>query len=231
MARPPHRLPIAALLAVALLACREEPKAPAAPPAPPSPSAGIAPAPSHAPMGAPAPTVGDPEPRGPVVGPGDFLWARDAVAPPIDLPTLGGPRFSLAAEKGKVVFVNFWATWCPPCRDEMPTMLELGRRLEARYPKKFRMVAVSADRDPDAARHFFAAAPYSGSTQGVMVALDPSNAATQAYFCAGRGACPPGFAFPETYIVKDGKIVSFLWGPRNWSNPEVVAYLEKLINS
>lgn len=153
-----------------------------------------------------------------------------AAAPPIELTDIDGFRFSLAQAKGKVVLVNFWATWCPPCRAEMPSMLALGRDLEARYPGKFKMVAVSVDEGWAPIREFFAAPPYAGSTAGASVVLDADQSTTTAYYCAARGGCPDSYKFPESYIVdKSGKLISVVIGPREWSAPAARAYLEQLI--
>src|SRR5512132_2668761 len=73
-------------------------------------------------------------------------------APPIELAGLDGSKVSLAAARGQVVFVNFWATWCPPCRDEMPSMVALGQDLAARHPGQFKMIAVTVDEDLAAIR-------------------------------------------------------------------------------
>jgi thiol-disulfide isomerase/thioredoxin len=151
-------------------------------------------------------------------------------APPLELVAMDGSRLSLAAMKGQVVFVNFWATWCPPCRAEMPSMLALGKELEARYPGKFRMVAVSVDEGWSPVKEFFQAPPYMGSTQGLTVALDADQRTTIAYYCAARGGCPDSYKFPETYIVgKDGRLVAYVVGPRNWSVPAARTFLEQII--
>jgi thiol-disulfide isomerase/thioredoxin len=156
----------------------------------------------------------------------------DAPAPPIELVALDGSKFTLGSAKGQVVFVNFWATWCPPCRDEMPSMLALGRELEERHPGKFKMVAVSVDEGWDPVREFFAAPPYMGSVKGLTVALDPDQKTTVAYYCAARGGCPDSFKFPESYIIdKSGRLVAYVVGPRNWSAPAARAFLEALIGS
>lgn len=152
---------------------------------------------------------------------------RPAAAPPMLGFTVDGKPFTLADTRGQVVFVNFWATWCPPCRDEMPSMLQLGRDLAARHPGKFRMVAVSVDDGwPEVMQFFGGRLP-----GGVEVIRDPDQSVTRAYYCAARGgACPESFKFPETYIVDaSGKLVSFVVGPRDWNDPAARTFLERLI--
>jgi len=150
----------------------------------------------------------------------------DVPAPDFRHPALDGGTFSVSQSRGQVLFVNFWATWCPPCRDELPSMLALGQELGARHPGRFRMVAVSVDDGWDPVRAFFGARP----PLGLTVTLDTDQLATRAYYCAARGACPDSFKFPETYIVdKRGRLVAFLVGPRNWSQPAARSFLERLI--
>jgi thiol-disulfide isomerase/thioredoxin len=151
--------------------------------------------------------------------------AKVAPAPPILGWTPDGKALTLADLRGQVVFVNFWATWCPPCREEMPSMLQLGRELSARHPGKFRMVAVSVDENwPEVTRFFGGRLP-----GGVDVLLDPEQVVTREYYCAARGSCPDSYKFPETYIVDaSGKLVSYVVGPRNWSDPAALRFLERL---
>jgi thiol-disulfide isomerase/thioredoxin len=151
--------------------------------------------------------------------------AKVAPAPPILGYTPDGKPFTLADAKGQVVFVNFWATWCPPCREEMPSMLQLGRELASRHPGKFRMVAVSVDDGwPDVRRFFSGRLP-----NGIDLVLDPDQLVTKEYYCAARGECPDSFKFPETYLVDpSGKLVSYVIGPRDWSEPAALRYLENL---
>ncbi len=54
---------------------------------------------------------------------------RDVTAPDFTLSTLGGDRFQLAEHRGEVIVLNFWATWCPPCRQEIPDFIELQDEL------------------------------------------------------------------------------------------------------
>jgi thiol-disulfide isomerase/thioredoxin len=152
-------------------------------------------------------------------------------APPLELAALDGTRVSLAALRGQVVFVNFWATWCPPCREEMPSMVRLGQELAKRHPGKFRMLAVSVDEAWDPVKEYFAAPPFGGTPSGLTVLLDHDASLARAYYCTARGFCPD-IKFPETYIVdKAGKLVGFVVGPRDWSQPAAQEYLEQLIGS
>jgi thiol-disulfide isomerase/thioredoxin len=154
-----------------------------------------------------------------------------AIAPPFELAALDGSRVSLSKLKGQVVFVNFWATWCPPCRDEMPSMVRLGRALESRHPGRFKMVAISVDDGWDPVKEYFAAPPFGGPPPGVTVALDTSGESARAYYCTARGFCPD-IKFPETYIVDPkGKLVGYVVGPRDWSQPAAFEYLDRLIGS
>jgi thiol-disulfide isomerase/thioredoxin len=152
-------------------------------------------------------------------------------APPLELTALDGSRLSLASLRGQVVFVNFWATWCPPCRDEMPSMVRLGQELASRHPGKFRMIAVSVDEGWDPVKEYFAAPPFGGPPGVLSVVLDPGQQVTRAYYCSARGVCPD-LKFPETYIVdKGGRLVGYVVGPRDWSHPAAREYLEQLIGS
>jgi thiol-disulfide isomerase/thioredoxin len=152
--------------------------------------------------------------------------ARPFPAPQVLGWNQAGKPFTVADARGQVVFVNFWATWCPPCRDEMPSMLQLGRELTARHPGKFRMVAVSVDDGwPEVLKFFDGKLP-----DGVEMLRDPDQAVTKAYYCSARGGCPESFKFPETYVVDPaGKLVSFVVGPRDWNDPAARAFLERLI--
>ncbi len=152
-------------------------------------------------------------------------------APPIELAALDGSRVSLAAARGQVVFVNFWATWCPPCRDEMPSMVALGQDLASRYPGQFKMIAVSVDEDLAAIRSYFTAPPFAGPPGALTIARDADQAVTRAYYAQARGFAPD-IKFPETYIVdKAGRLVAYVVGPRDWSDPAARAFLEALIRS
>ena len=148
-------------------------------------------------------------------------------APPLQAQAVDGRPITVADLKGQVVFVNFWATWCPPCRDEMPSMVRLGQELAARHPGRFRMLAVSVDEGwPEVAQFFGGRVP-----PGITLALDPEQLATRAYYCAARGACPEAFKFPESYVVDaSGRLVAYVVGPRDWAHPAARKFLERLLD-
>jgi thiol-disulfide isomerase/thioredoxin len=192
----------------------------ATPPGPPPP-----PAPS---LAAAEPPAGQPLVLGQLL-----LTRAQPVAPPLSLPTVDGGRFDLAALKGQVVFVNFWATWCPPCGKEMPGMVKLGQELTARHPGKFKMVAVSVDESADLVKQFFKSPTQGGRLPAsVAVAIDSEARLVRPWYCKGRGACAPDdVKFPESYIVdKSGRIAAYVIGDMDWSEPAAKELLERLIN-
>ncbi len=183
---------------------------------------------------APAQAAVEPSAGEPLVF-GQLLLARaQPIAPPLSLPTVDGGRFDLARLKGQVVFVNFWATWCPPCGKEMPSMVKLGQELTVRHPGKFKMVAVSVDESADLVKQFFKSPEQGGRLPaGVTVAIDrEARQVVRPWYCKGRGACAADdVKFPESYIVdKSGRIAAYVIGDMDWSEPAARELLERLIN-
>ena len=130
------------------------------------------------------------------------------------LPTLRGDYVRLSDYRGKVVFLNLWATWCPPCREEMPSMESLYRRLKSR---DFEMLAVSIDREGEKVVRPFAA-KY-GLTFPVL--LDPESKTHRLYGLTG---------VPETFIVdKNGMVIKRIIGPQNWINKDWLDYFDRII--
>jgi cytochrome c biogenesis protein CcmG, thiol:disulfide interchange protein DsbE len=139
----------------------------------------------------------------------DFL--RNGPPPDFQLPDAAGKTVSLSQQRGHPVFLNFWATWCPPCVDEVPSIEDLARRL---HGTDVRMLAVSVDDDWDKIRRFFA----KGSDIGVL--LDTSH------------DIPKKFGtdkYPETFLIDAaGRVRYYFINKRDWSRPEAVACLESL---
>jgi len=130
------------------------------------------------------------------------------------LPDLHGRTYRLADLRGKVVFLNLWATWCPPCRMEMPSMEALYKRLENR---DFVMLAVAEDEGGAAAVGPFVREV--GITFPVL--LDPEATVAPRYGATG---------YPETFIIdRNGRVVNHTIGPAEWDSEEMVAYFERLL--
>ncbi len=149
------------------------------------------------PAGPPAPQVGRPVP--------DFT-----------LPDLQGRPIQLSALRGKVIFVNVWATWCPPCIDEMPTIQQLYDRLHARG---LEVLAVSID-----ALGAQVVAPFARKYQLTFpILLDPKGIVERLYHTGG---------VPESFIVdKQGLLVQKVIGPRDWTHPQLLALFERLLQA
>ena len=134
-------------------------------------------------------------------------------APDFVLPALGGGTLRLADYRGKVVFLNFWATWCPPCRSEIPSMESLYKRFGTR---DFDILAVSIDDNGEGAVRGF------GTAYGITfpVLLDPQRTTYALYGLTG---------VPETFIIdRDGKIVFKVIGPQDWMNRQWIDYFDRV---
>lgn len=135
-------------------------------------------------------------------------------APDVQVTALSGTSLKLSDLRGKVVMLNFWATWCPPCREEIPSMMKLNGAMSG---KPFQMVAVSVDEGgKPAIEDFFRKSGFMLPTY-----IDPSGVAGRTYGITG---------VPETFIIdRKGILVKRVIGPMAWDAPEVAAFLEDLL--
>lgn len=135
------------------------------------------------------------------------------MAPLFTLTGLDGKMYRLEDFRGKIVFLNFWATWCPPCRDEVPDIEQLHWTLAG---KNFQILAVSID-----TKGAKAVAPFA-ENMGIAfpLLLDAENAVAASYGLTG---------VPETFLIdKNGVILSKIIGPRQWSSAEWRNRLQEL---
>ena len=130
------------------------------------------------------------------------------------LPDLQGRAVQLTALRGKVVFVNVWATWCAPCIEEMPTIQQLYERLHGRG---LEILAVSLD-----ALGAQVVVPFIQSHRlSFPTLLDTKNIVQRLYMTTG---------VPESFIVdKRGILVEKVVGPRDWAHPQLLAQFERLL--
>ena len=126
--------------------------------------------------------------------------------PEVTLPDLEGKTVSLADFRGEVVLLNFWATWCPPCVDEMPSLQKLQKALGE---KGLNILAISVDENREDIERF------RDEFQLDLPILLDSGAKVAHSFAT--------FKFPETYIVgRDGTLVGKVIGPKDWIAPLVI---------
>ena len=132
------------------------------------------------------------------------------------LPDLNGQLVNLSDLRGKIVLVRFWATWCPPCVEEIPTLAYLNQELAGR---NFAMLAISVDEGGAKAVGSF----LRQKGLNVPVLLDPDRITATRYGT---------FKFPETYILDREGIVRYkIIGPGNWRDPSTAKLLKDMMSS
>ena len=131
----------------------------------------------------------------------------------INLKDMNGKNISLADFRGKIVFLNFWTTWCPACRVEMPSMEKLHQTLKN---NDFAMVTINLQESVSQVKTFFK------KFKLTFTALLDSTGEVGAYFGIR--------AIPTTYILdKTGRIIGQVSGPREWDSKEAIALFENLM--
>lgn len=136
-------------------------------------------------------------------------------APNFTLPTLAGGTESLSALRGRVVLLHFWASWCPPCRAELPELVSAA----AHYQKKgLTLLAVATQTSPKSAASFVAA-----NGIHLPIAIDENNTARDLYAIR---------ELPSTYIInRKGNIVGRIIGMRDWNSPAAKKLLTRLLGN
>lgn len=138
-----------------------------------------------------------------------------APTPELALEDMKGRLHRLADYRGKVVLVNFWATWCEPCRDEMPSIERLRASLAG---EPFEVLAVNVAEPRSRIEHFLAQMPLS-----FPVLRDPDTVTAKAWRAR---------MLPATYLVDAaGRIRAVHYGELNWSGPEARARVRELLDS
>jgi cytochrome c biogenesis protein CcmG/thiol:disulfide interchange protein DsbE len=138
----------------------------------------------------------------------------DSKAPNFDLEDLKGGKTELKNFKGKVVFLNFWATWCGPCKEEMPSIEALYQQFKE---KDFVFLTISVDYEgKKPVKEFIEKQRYT-----FPVLLDPKCETLDFYKVKG---------VPTTILIdKNRKMIGKTTGPKNWKSPEAISLLNLLL--
>ncbi len=134
-------------------------------------------------------------------------------APDFQITSDSGRAISRSNFGGRLLVLNFWATWCPPCIEEMPSLDQFQRR----FANAGVVVAgVSVDTNEGAYRELLRK-----TNVAFLTARDPEARISSSYGT---------FKFPETYIIDNqGKVLRKIIGPTNWMDPEMVRYIQSLL--
>lgn len=135
--------------------------------------------------------------------------------PDITLQGLDGSKLALSEHQGKLIILHVWATWCPPCRKEMPGLERLAKKLD---PEKFALIALSVDEDANLVREF-----------KIKYGIDFARHIDPAMRVAGDILGVK--AFPETFLIgRDGALVRHMVGEHDWDTPAMRQLLLQAYN-
>jgi thiol-disulfide isomerase/thioredoxin len=131
-------------------------------------------------------------------------------AAPVFAVSDGQRSVDLAKLRGHVVVLNFWATWCAPCIEELPSLEAMQQELP-----QVQVVAMASDEPMENYQAFLARRPVN------LLSVFDANQSSNALYGS--------FRYPETYVIdKSGVVRRKLIGPQDWTSPEIVEYLRKL---
>lgn len=151
---------------------------------------------------------------GDLYGPAGVQPVRNNVsAPEFELRTLEGRSVDSSSLRGRVVVLNFWATWCGPCKEEMPSLQRLKQQFK---PEEFELLAITTDQQREAIKGFVRSL---GLTFPVLI--DDDKEISAAFGVRG---------LPTTVLIgRDGRIVARAVGPRHWDGQESAALIRSLM--
>jgi len=146
-----------------------------------------------------------------------FALPPSAIAPALELRDMAGRLHRLPDYRGRVVLVNFWATWCEPCRDEMPSIERLRQRMNAVAKGRFVVLAVNQAESQARVATFLQKQPLD-----FPILLDPFSEVWRAW--------KPGL-LPASYLIgADGRLRYRVLGELDWSGPEAEAIVRRLLS-
>ena len=140
-------------------------------------------------------------------------WTGGAT-PPFELSALDGRKVELASMRGRVVLINYWATWCEPCRDEMPAIERLRAKMKGR---PFEVLAVNYGESEERVASFVAKLNLT-----MPILLDPYKNSVEAWKVRG---------LPMTFLVDArGRVRYWSFGERDWSEGEALKLVQKMVS-
>jgi thiol-disulfide isomerase/thioredoxin len=135
------------------------------------------------------------------------------LAAPFEMPALDGPHVTSKELAGKIILLNFWATWCGPCKEEMPAFERLRKSLDQ---DRFVLLTVTTDLQRDGIRHFLR-----NLDLHLPVLFDEDREVSGAYMVR---------ALPTTVIIgRTGTVLGRAVGPRVWDSPEAIDLMQQLM--
>jgi thiol-disulfide isomerase/thioredoxin len=142
----------------------------------------------------------------------DRFRAWRGPTPPLELKDLAGNTHTLAQYQGRVVLINFWATWCPPCRDEMPSLQQLQQRLAG---QPFVILGVNYGESPGRINGFL-----KQMALDFPILRDPRHEAVEAWRVR---------TLPTSFLIgPDGQVRYWIVGELDWAADDVLARVRKL---
>jgi len=133
-------------------------------------------------------------------------------APAFELTTVDGKSIELSALRGKVIVLNFWATWCGPCKEEMPALDRLSRRFD---PTDVAVLTITAEHEYTRIKQFM-----NQLNSSLPVLLDTQRDVASAFMVRG---------LPTTvFVAKNGTVVGRAVGPREWDGADAFSFIERL---
>ena len=133
-------------------------------------------------------------------------------APDFTLKDVNGKDVTLSSFRGKVVLLNFWATWCPPCKYEMPSFNKLYKEMKA---QGLEVIAVSTDDSISYVKDYL-----SKNSMDFKILMDEKHSVTKQYKV---------FSMPTTFLIdRNGLIIEKFYGEYEWTDPDIKKKIEKL---
>lgn len=134
---------------------------------------------------------------------------------------LNGKQMTLADLRGKLVVLNFWASWCPPCIEETESLNQLQQRIA---PRGGMVLGISADTDPVAYEQFLKDHGVIFPTYRDPIEQGPQGRLSQIGLDYGTSM------YPETYIIdRSGRILRKVIGAQDWASPQITAYFDSVL--